>query len=165
MNEVARTCGAMGRSGYPCRRRVAPGFTRCVLHGGATPLARQAASEALARAALPAAEAMFDIIDRYHREVCPTCGLPNGDPGPVIRAAQIVLDRTGFGPAGTLAVTTSAPNKDLAGLSDEELMARAEKLLAAAKKEAAERAARIAQEAEPPMVAIEGVILDPEPGE
>ena len=98
------TCGAVGRNGFPCRRHVAPGFTRCALHGGHTPLARQAAAEALARAALPAAEVMFDIIDRWQQTRCPTCGMPSGDPSPVIRAAQIVLDRTGFGPSATMQV-------------------------------------------------------------
>lgn len=155
MNQLTRTCGATARNGLPCRRYVGPGFTRCNLHGGATPLARQAATEALARAALPAAEAMFDIIDRFHHETCPTCGLPNGDPTPVIRAAQIVLDRTGFGPSSTLHLEPP-PQNDFAHLPLSELADRAEefarRLRAAADAEAAERTAG------------NGDVIDAEPG-
>lgn len=129
MNELTRQCRATGRNGLPCRRYVAPGFTRCNLHGGHTPLARQAAAEALARAALPGAEALFDIIDRYHRETCPTCGYPNGDPAPVIKAAFGVLDRTGFGPSATVQLTPT-PEAELlgkfSGMSLAELADRAE---------------------------------------
>jgi hypothetical protein len=56
----------------------------------------------LAKAALPSATALLDIVSDWRRDRCDTCGYPKGDPTPVIRAAQIVLDRTGFHP--TLAV-------------------------------------------------------------
>lgn len=102
------TCGAMTRNGWPCLRPTAPGFTRCNLHGGHTPGARQAAAETLARAALPSAEALFDVVDAYHRTRCPTCGQPSNDPSPVIRAAQIILDRTGFGPNATVTLGPSS---------------------------------------------------------
>ena len=103
MDVMTRLCGATTKgSGEPCRKPVAPGFTRCRHHGGHTPLARQTAQENLAKAALPSAAALFDIVSDWQRHTCATCGYPKGDPSPVIRAAQIVLDRTGFHP--TLAV-------------------------------------------------------------
>jgi hypothetical protein len=85
---------------------VAPGFTRCRLHGGDSPLARQAAQETLAAAALPAAAVLFDILDQWRRTKCPVCGMPTGDPSPVIRAATAVLDRTGLGPSASLSVSS-----------------------------------------------------------
>jgi hypothetical protein len=69
-------------------------------------VARQAAAERLAAAAFPAAAVLFDIIDMWKRDICAVCGMPKGDPSPVIRAAQIVLDRTGFHP--TIAVEHKA---------------------------------------------------------
>src|ERR1035437_1251798 len=107
MSETVRTCGAATTSGPPCRRAVAPGFTRCNLHGGHTPLARQAAQETLAAAALPSARVPLEIVSRWLDERCPVCGFPTGDPMPVLRAAQMVLDRTGFGPHATMQVTTT----------------------------------------------------------
>lgn len=94
-----RVCGAKTNSGHPCKRTCAPGFTRCNLHGGHTPQARLAAVELLAKAAIPASAALLDILSAFGRERCDSCGMPTGDPAPVLRAAQIVLDRTGF-PAG-----------------------------------------------------------------
>lgn len=112
MQLTTRFCGATTKSeGVPCRRPVSPGFTRCNMHGGATPLARQAAAETLAAAALPAAGVLFDIVDTWKRTACDKCGMPTGDPSPVIRAAQIVLDRTGFGPSATLAIAPPPPKE------------------------------------------------------
>jgi hypothetical protein len=106
MKHETRICGATTKdSGEPCKRACIKGGTRCTLHGGNSPLARQAASETLAAAALPAARVLFDIIDEWQRTTCPVCGMPKGDPGPVIRAAQIVLDRTGFHPSMSVQVS------------------------------------------------------------
>jgi hypothetical protein len=109
MRYDTRICGHKTKgSGEPCRRPSIKGGTCCTHHGGHSPLARQAAAETLAAAALPAARVLFEIIEDWRRETCPTCGLPKGDPGPVIRAAQIVLDRTGFHPALSVQVASSA---------------------------------------------------------
>ena len=66
----------------------------------------QSASEGrylmLARARLPAIEALHSIIHDYMSDTRETCGRPTGDPSHVIRTAQLVLDRTGMHP--TLAV-------------------------------------------------------------
>ena len=63
------------------------------------------------------------------------CGRPTGDPGPVIRVGQLVLDRSGFGPHATLTVdtTASALAAELDGLTTDELLQRAEDLAAQAR--------------------------------
>jgi len=100
MNETTRTCGSLTRTdGHPCRRPVAPGFTKCNLHGGHSPLARQAASETLAAAALPSARVPLEIVSRWLDARCDVCGCPTGDPMPALNAAKMVLDRTGFHPS------------------------------------------------------------------
>lgn len=43
-----RRCGAKTRNGAPCQHFVAPGFTRCRLHGGALPQAKLGAARRLA---------------------------------------------------------------------------------------------------------------------
>jgi hypothetical protein len=95
----ARMCGASNRDGTACRRAPIRGGNRCTMHGGNSPLARMKAAETLAAAAWPAAEVLFEIIERWKEQTCPTCGLPKSDPTPVIRAAQVVLDRTGHHPS------------------------------------------------------------------
>jgi hypothetical protein len=120
----ARMCGATNRDGTACKRAPIRGGTRCTLHGGNSPLARMKASEALAAAAWPAAEVLFEIIERWKERVCPTCGLPKGDPTAVIRAAQVVLDRTGFHPSMTLEVaqgSTSRVHEYMAWVPQEQL--------------------------------------------
>ena len=108
MDAIVRYCGATTHAtGAACRRVLGPGQTRCHIHGGATPLARQATAERLAAAAFPAAAVLYDIVDAWRRETCPTCGFPTGDAAPVIRAAVAVLDRTGFHPSATIEVKTT----------------------------------------------------------
>ena len=119
---ATRECGALTSSGNPCRRGCAPGHTRCNLHGGHTPLARQAASEALAKAALPSAAALLDIVSSYGRERCDKCGQPTGDPSPVIRAAQLILDRTGFHPTLTVQTQTAEAPRHMAWIPHERLV-------------------------------------------
>jgi cytochrome c553 len=63
---------------------------------------RDKVGETLAAAAQPASAALLEILEQWMAETCPTCHHPTGEPGPVIKAAQIVLDRTGFHPTLTL---------------------------------------------------------------
>src|SRR5438132_4002608 len=104
-------CGATSRTtGGPCKRNCALGFTRCYLHGGASPGAKAAAERALALARLPAIEALHQIIADWEATGCESCGLHSMDDrtlAPLIRACQLVLDRTGMGPRATVEVTPS----------------------------------------------------------
>jgi hypothetical protein len=113
---LRRQCGATTRAGTPCNRPPIPGGNRCTFHGGATPAAREAAAERLAAAAVPAATVLHDamrvwneLLETYRTTSCPTCGRSASDVkpvldamSPVIRAAQVVLDRTGFHPSLSL---------------------------------------------------------------
>lgn len=95
-------CGALTSGGTPCKRATIRGGTRCTLHGGGSPEARRVAEEMLAIARVPAARVLLQIIEDWTADRCETCGRPHGDPGPVIRAATAVLDRTGLGPNATV---------------------------------------------------------------
>ena len=88
MEEVMkkRQCSATSkRSGTRCRRPPIRGGSVCSMHGGAAPQVRLAAGERLAALVEPAIDALKVAID---------CG----DTNAAIRAAQLVLDRTGFHP-------------------------------------------------------------------
>jgi len=71
----------------------------------------------------PAIDALDEVVERYRATRCPTCGLPTGDPGPVIRIAQLALDRSGLGPSATLSVQTAShePPICVAWLTTEQL--------------------------------------------
>ncbi len=110
----AKRCDLPIGGGRNCKRFAVKGTTRCSLHGGHTPHARQRALETLAVAAVPAAQVLFEVIHDYRSGACEHCGRPTGDPGPVIRAAQIVLDRTGFHPSMTVNLKRQDPTPEWA---------------------------------------------------
>lgn len=116
----------------PCHRPVTPGFTRCSLHGAHNVTAKLKAEQMLAQARLPACEALFDIIDSWQRDVCPTCEFPKSDVDTskmIIRAAQVILDRSGVGPRAVLEVVKQTDGDlDLDLLTNDE-MARLDYLL------------------------------------
>ena len=66
-----------------------------------------------------------------HGNVCRGCGHPTGDPAPVIRVGQLVLDRSGFHP--TLTVETVAPPNPFADMSEDELIETLEAMLVEAR--------------------------------
>jgi hypothetical protein len=109
-------CGVITSKGTPCKRQAAPGFTRCNLHGAATPGAKQVAAQMLAQARVPGIEALHDIIAQFLEVRCQQCGYPTGDTETqrtVIAAAKVVLDRTEFGPHSTVTVTNDNAQNDL----------------------------------------------------
>lgn len=64
-------------------------------------MAKLAAERALALARLPGCETLFTLIDQFNSDTCGTCGFPSAEPQIVrniLRAIQIVLDRTGMPP-------------------------------------------------------------------
>lgn len=141
------------RNGLPCNRERAPGMTRCNLHGGANPAAKIKSEQMLAQARLPACEALFEIIDRWHAEDCLTCGYPKaGDidtTKTIIRACQVILDRTGIGPRSTVeTVPQKDGDLDLDLLTDDE-MARLDFLLGEVKILKTNIRVRLAQIAHP----------------
>ena len=101
-------CGAKTSSGPPCRRRPIRGGTKCVLHGGSSPLARQAAERRLLYGVSLAIDRLIDALSEHdHEGPCALCGCSPLARDPVaIRAALGVLDRSGFGPGLRLHTTT-----------------------------------------------------------
>ena len=93
-------CGASTSAGTPCRRRPMKGGKRCLLHGGASPLARQAAERRLLYGVSLALDRLIDAVSEHeHEGPCELCGCsPLARDAVVIRAALGVLDRSGFGP-------------------------------------------------------------------
>ena len=97
-------CGAKTSAGTPCRRRPMKGGTKCVLHGGGSPLARQAAERRLLYGVSLALDRLIDVLSEHdHEGPCELCGVSALTRDPVvIRAALGVLDRSGYGPGLTL---------------------------------------------------------------
>ena len=100
-------CGAKTSAGTPCRRRPTIGCARCALHGGGSPLARQAAERRLLLGTSLALDRLIDAVSEHeHDGPCALCGCNASARDPVvIRAAIAVLDRSGFGPNLTLHTT------------------------------------------------------------
>lgn len=80
------------RTGEPCRNWAMHGSTVCVKHGGRAPHTLQAAAERMLALRLKAIGVVDGCLDD-----------PELDPAIRLRAAQIVLDRTGIGPSSTIA--------------------------------------------------------------
>ena len=95
-------CGAKTSAGTPCRRRPMKGGKRCILHGGASPLARQAAERRLLYGVSLALDRLIETLSEHdHEGPCPACGCSplTRDPVVIRGTALGVLDRRAvFGP-------------------------------------------------------------------
>ena len=92
-------CGAKTAAGNPCRRSPIRGGSRCVLHGGASPLARQEAERRLLLGVSLSLDRLLDALEEHDHPPCDHCGCSPGRADPtVLRAAIALLDRSGFGP-------------------------------------------------------------------
>ena len=138
-----RRCTATTRSGEQCWRQPIRGGHVCTLHGGATPQAQKAARTTLIAMVEPIIETFQEILDNWHSVACTGCGhvdergvkcvgcgKPTGDPMPVIRIGQLVLDRAGFHP--TLTVQHEEAPNEFDHLTIDQTIAELERLLAAA---------------------------------
>ncbi len=99
-----RRCTATAKgTGERCARAPIPGGMVCAVHGGKIPGVQAAARMRLMQGADLAIDALLRCLTP--REPCPVCGRSDADHDPAtIRAAQIVLDRTGFGPTAKIEV-------------------------------------------------------------
>ena len=97
-------CGAKTSAGTPCRRRPIKGGARCVLHGGGSPIAREAAERRLLYGVSLALDRLLDALSEHeHDGPCALCGCNASSRDPnTLRAAIALLDRSGFGPGLTL---------------------------------------------------------------
>ena len=100
--------GGLNRWGDPCSRTVAEGFTRCNLHGAKHPAAISKAETALALARMPAIEHLYEMLEQYAKDTCPTCNYPKRDSEQArveLQLCKAVLDRTGLPPRVSIEVT------------------------------------------------------------
>jgi len=111
-NGLSRQCSGTNRSGNQCKRPPVPGGRVCQIHGGATPIAIHAARLRLLALVEPALETLFEAMEQ-------TDHWPSA-----VKAAEILMDRAGFGPRSTLVIEDD--RKDLAPLTTDELLARTE---------------------------------------
>lgn len=96
-------------------------------HGGAAPQTREAANLKLLAGRDLAIDALIRALES-HGEPCEHCGRTDSDKDPaVIRAAQIVLDRSGMHP--TLQVQVQSDPNPYEDLTEDELIERLETLL------------------------------------
>lgn len=146
---LTRQCTATAKTtGERCTRHALIGGFVCGFHGGNAPQVQAARRERLLAMADPAIAALQRALES-HGPPCEHCGRSDGDRDPnVIRAAQIVLDRCGFGPTAKLEVTTPDP---FAGMSLAELADQAE---------AVAREARAAADAEAQLRLTDGMTVD-----
>lgn len=160
-----RQCTGTNRAGERCQRQPIPGGTVCINHGGAIPNVQQAAKLRLLAMVEPILTTFEEILTAWHRVTCTGCGnvdangvkcvgcgKPTGDPAPVIRIGQLVLDRAGFHP--TLTIEAQPPGVDLSHLTLLELADRAERIAQIARSSADAEAARMLP------VATDGVLID-----
>lgn len=108
-----RQCTGTNRQDGPCRRAPIRGGTVCSQHGGKAPQTIQRAAEALTLGREPAIGVFLDILERGQElgNQCVHCGRRD-DIALVLRAAQIVLDRTGLGPTANLNVNSKRDKPD-----------------------------------------------------
>ena len=155
-----RQCTATSKTtGVRCGRSSAFGQFICDKHGAKAPLSIAAANQRMALLLYPA----LGVLDRATRQAppCAKCGRSDADRDPAaIRAAQIILDRAGFGPSATMNVVAAAnPYRDL---SPDDLVARLEQLLdtARALRDSKRAAAIDADVYTVPEEAMDGTIAD-----
>ena len=103
----ALLCGAQTSAGSPCRRSPIRGGTKCALHGGGSPLARQAAERRLLYGVSLALDRILDALEEHDHPPCDHCGCSPSRADPtVLRAAIALLDRSGFAPSVRLQHST-----------------------------------------------------------
>jgi hypothetical protein len=93
----------------------------------------------------PVMSAFEEILESWRRTKCEACGHPTGDPAPVIKVGQLVLDRSGFHPSVTVEQAPKANPYD--NLTEDELIERLERTLDVAKQARDERRLHAAPEA------------------
>ena len=95
--DTERRCTAQAKStGQRCNNPPIKGSNVCRVHGGAAPQVRRAATRRLLDMVEPAMAQLWDVL--HDPETTETGKL---------RAVQMILDRTGYGPSQTVDVKTS----------------------------------------------------------
>lgn len=116
-----RRCVYTKRNGERCKKSPILGGTVCHKHGGNAPQVRRKAAERMLALVDPALSTLDKSMKNEAR--CVNCSQPCGhltDAKVAVRAAQVVLDRTGFGPQSKVEVDL-ADNAWLRFTTDQEL--------------------------------------------
>lgn len=92
MNESRRCTAHSSQTGERCKRSAIKGGTVCASHGGRAPQVKKSAKERLEELIEPA-------LAGLHK------ALKSNDLGSIVKASQIVLDRTGFHPSQAIELT------------------------------------------------------------
>lgn len=122
-----RRCTATNRAGSRCLRQPIPGGEVCVMHGGRAPQVQKSARARLLDGADLAIDYLLNLLTP--RPPCEVCGRSDADRDPtVVRACQLVLDRSGFHPTLTVE-QVAAPRNEYEDLTDDQLTERLEALL------------------------------------
>lgn len=124
-NEPRLQCSANARPGRRCRRAPIPGGFVCALHGGKAPQTIASARRRLLEGSDIAIDYVLNMLEP--RDLCEACGRSDNDRDPVVlRACQILLDRAGIGPSGTLSVETNVPHLNFEGFTTAYILERVE---------------------------------------
>ena len=119
-----RQCTATSRSGDRCRRQPIPGGEVCVSHGGRAPQVQRSAKQRLLEGADLAIDYLLNLL--APKPPCEHCGRSDADRDPVVvKACQLVLDRSGFHPTLIVEARPAVADK-LAGLTEDEMIEQAE---------------------------------------
>lgn len=155
MSELTRRCNGKNRRGEPCLLSPMPGAHVCYYHGGNAPQVRAAAKNRLLAGADLAIAYLLNLLTP--KPPCEHCGRSDADRDPVVvKACQLVLDRSGFHP--TLTVEHGAGPNEFEGMNIFEVATRAEDMARHARALANAEAARLL-----PTVSEGHVVEDTEP--
>jgi hypothetical protein len=125
----ARQCTATARGGTRCRRQPIPGGSVCIMHGGGAEQVQKSAKARLLAGADLAIDYLLNLLTP--KPPCVACGRCDADRDPVVvRACQLVLDRSGFHP--TLTIEQAPPLDVYEDLTVDEVIEKLEGMLAGA---------------------------------
>jgi hypothetical protein len=99
MNDSRRCTAHSSQTGERCKKSAMLGQTVCGKHGGASPQAKKAARERLNDLVDPAISSLKKVLEK---------AIDSEDYGAVVRAANSILDRTGYHPSR--AIEMSGPD-------------------------------------------------------
>src|SRR5688572_203170 len=127
---AGRQCTATSKqTGERCKRAPIVGGFVCDIHGGKIPAVRKSARERLLAMVDPARDALLRALRTG--PPCEHCGRSDADRDPVVlRAAQLVLDRAGYGPRATMEIIGA--DNAYADRTNHQLIAKLETMLDAA---------------------------------
>jgi hypothetical protein len=110
MSESVKCAAHSSRTGEPCQKWPIAGAAVCSTHGGSAPQVKRRAQERLRALQFPAIDALADAIGAEGQQLGRKGEVIGIGPDHVVRlrAATVVLDRTGMGPTSISNVNLTA---------------------------------------------------------